>query len=210
MAPFLPSMPPLAHRSDATTCDTTSRALVIVGMTSLAVLVAALVIYMFYPDRWLREAQSENATLKQVRDRLVSTNAFLSKRIDKLQAQLDQVRNSPAAAATHLPSERQIHDNPFAVGDYEYESDDDAADGSTIGNTTATAQVAVVVTPKARKTSVFSAGSSPRALILTPTSSGGDNEGKSSSSPSSSLHPRPGGGRMREFVSSPLRESTEA
>ncbi|KAJ9157984.1 hypothetical protein NKR19_g3742 [Coniochaeta hoffmannii] len=185
MAPFLPSAPPLAHRSanlDATACDDIilQDRLVVVTI-SLAVLLAALAISILLAYRSWRRAGAEYSALKQAHDRLASTNDFFSKRIDKLQAQLNHLRaisqvhndngggghipDSPAG----LPSERRIDEDPFSVG--EYESDTEGCDSPIVK--TATAQP-IFVTPKARKTSVFSDGSSPRALIMTPTSSCGD------------------------------------
>jgi hypothetical protein len=176
--------------------------LVILGSSSL--IIALL-------NRW-REACDKYDDLKKASARLSSINDYLTRRLDTIEPQLDRLRGRaylssrtpyrpwvtsrlpPAPlgspASSHSVSDSAV--NPFAaIGDDWSTSGGDVDDDNSIHTTRAQPIVRTV----------FTDGSSPRPLIMTPGLSDGDSQrGKLSSSTSSSWV------QMRDFVS-PLRES---
>lgn len=152
---------------------------------------------------WRRES-ARYTTLKQQHDLVISQASYYCSRINKLQALLDRLgtaahqtqgaRAPRSSLESADPADMRMHaDDPFAVGEDEFDYESEVP----IVNT-ARAQ-AITPAPKARKTSVFTDGSTPRTLLLTPgTSYGGSSGGKADLQPDTV--------KMQDFITS-IRES---
>lgn len=211
MAPFSPPNPLLADRAsdpEASCADTLQiyQAWTIVLGSCLGVVLLGSTFFIVHFLKLWRQASAKYTALKQQHDFVVSQASYYASRIDRLQALLDRATNraSPQTPQGPVPLESadpaDMQMDPFAVG-VDSSSDDEDDFEAPIVNT-ARAQP-ITPAPRARKTSVFTDGTSPRTLLLTPGSSYVSLAGKSVPRGHTEAV------EMRDFVT-PLRESGRA